>query len=652
MTFLTTQYTLNGEIVEFPDLPSGTAIKNAAKRFGSAYNLPAGAAFALAANMVDPAAARTEVDAKQPMEHLQPMETPSGKFLLTHHARLWTPGVSGDGSNGRSRYDIQTTNGSGTPMRPWPIGLHLAPAIIDYPTLALDDMIAAAKLSATKIRSPELITQIGRNPRGIWNPPVVVLARAYVRLEDGSIVERWFLHTIEGSTRVEACHEMTGTDPGAPLKRSDDPLAHIRESHAQLADTFDTLPTSQKSLAAARAATMPALIVVAVVEEDGLRPISTGFPEVINDYVESVHVQPRPFSDVAQSNVLGERFLLTLKRCGKLSGNTAGALLGREHNVPGKPSTRAATLVHEICDSANETTIRDFVITEPGSRLTKARRAKLIGPLVARQFSGAAESTDRALMRAFTPDALLDNTWTISGVSAEKLRKQCLKDVNDGNLQTLAMLELQARGGPALCATGLLLSDQGSTVKGIAKLRGSVEKVVEALVKKPGGVSVLCDAIAWADGERAEKPREYDVEGNVKTDEKTGDPRHYSAAWEKGNMGVRALAFTDDGEIPMNGSSRTTSAPDPAKTPEEQYKASEDTLIEMLTAARTALLDMASATDEQGRKLMKRLGLRNVVIYEQLPTELAKLFAKYGDADPLAAFDEDELPDGDPDGLD
>ena len=91
--------------------------------------------------------------------------------------------MSGDGSNGRSRYEIQTTNGSGPRMRPWPIGRHHKPAIIDYHTAALDDMVAAVKLSAEKIRSPELITQIARNPRGVWNPPVLVLARAYIRQE-------------------------------------------------------------------------------------------------------------------------------------------------------------------------------------------------------------------------------------------------------------------------------------------------------------------------------------------------------------------------------------------------------------------------------------------------------------------------------------
>ena len=92
------------------------------------------------------------------MAHLQPMETPSGKFLLCHHVRVWTPSVSADGSNGRSRYAIQTANGSGPRMRPWPIGAHLAPAIIDYHTPSLDDMVAAVKLASSEIRSPELVS--------------------------------------------------------------------------------------------------------------------------------------------------------------------------------------------------------------------------------------------------------------------------------------------------------------------------------------------------------------------------------------------------------------------------------------------------------------------------------------------------------------
>ena len=57
-----------------------------------------------------------------------------------------------------------------------------------------------------------------------------------------------------------------------------------------------------------------------------------------------------------------------------------------------------------------------------------------------------------------------------------------------------ATLESMARGGPALCATGLLLSDQGSTVKGISELRGNVDKVVEGLACSPGGINVLADS--------------------------------------------------------------------------------------------------------------------------------------------------------------
>jgi hypothetical protein len=638
----TSAYTLAGNTIKFPDLASGTAIKNSARRFEAAWDLPPDASFALSAAMVDPAQDRTTINANNPFEHLQAIQTPAGKFLLCHRTELWTSLVSGDGANGRSRYEIQTTNGKGPRLRPWPIGRHHKPAIVDYHPVSLADMSAAVKLSSATIRSPDLITQIARNPRGVWNPPVVVVARAYVRLEDDSVQQRWFLHTIEGSTRVEACHELTATEPAAPFERSDAPLEHLREFHASLVDRFDTTPTSDKSLAAARAATMPALVVVAAVEADMKTPIPGGFPALVNDYVESVHVQPRQFSDVAQSNVIGERFVLTLQEQGRMSHEDSEAVLGRDADVKGKPSVRAAILVHAVCDPANDKILRDFVITVDRAKLTKVKRAKLIGPLVARQFDSTAESADRALMRAFTPDLLL-SPWSVTGVDSEELRETCVADVTAGNFDTPALAELMARGGPALCACGVLLSDQGSTVDNHTVLRGSVEKVVEALTWTLGGVNVLADAVAWADGDRAERPRQFDLEGKPKIDT-NGDELHYPAVWSRGNMAVRALAFNDD-KFPDAATRRRTKAVVP-KTPEEAYRANEDTLLELLIQGQTTLGDLYAARDEQNRRLIERIGLRQANIYDKFPSQLSKLYAKYGtDDDPFA---EDDLPDETP----
>ncbi|MGY1855980.1 hypothetical protein [Modestobacter sp. SYSU DS0290] len=643
-----TPYVLAGEKVEFPDLAAGTAIKNSAKRFTSDWGLPPEAAFALSAAMVDPAADRLTIDPKNPTEHLRPIQTPAGKFLLTHHTRLWTPLVSGDGGNGRSRYAIQTANGNGARPRPWPIGRHHKPAIIDYHPASLEAMTDAVKLSANEIRSQDLITQIARNPRGVWNPPVVVLARAFFTLPNGEVKERWFLHTIEGSTRVEGCHELSDIDPAAPLQRSDEPLVHLRDAHAQFVERFTTTPSSQRALATARAATMPALVVVAVTEEDGLTPISDGFPVVVNDYVESVHVQPRQFSDVAASNVIGERFLMTLTQKGKLTNPEAEALLGRDPHVAGKPSVRAAQLVHAVCAPGNDEIVRNFAITDNGKNLTKVKRARLVGPLVVRQFNESAPSAERALMYAFTPDLLINQTWSITGVGSETLRKRCAKDVAEGKFETPSIAELMARGGPALCASGLLLSNQASTVEGINILRGAVDKVVESLSKTLGGVNVLADAIAWADGERKDRPRQFDVEGKPRTD-KHGDQLHYAAAWQSGNMGVRALAF-NKGVIPKDKAKTKESNELPPPSPEEQYQTKEKNLLELVIRTRTTLWDLYAMEDEKKRRLIRLLGLTKAEAYAKLPGELTQLYAKFGkDDDPFGAFGEDDLPDGEPD---
>lgn len=640
------EYNLAEELVVFPELASGTAIKNTAKRFATAYGLPEGAAFAFSAASVDPAAERTKIGTKDPTEHLNMIQTPSGRYLACHPVRVWTSLISGDGSNGRSRYDIQTSGSNGTRSRPWPIGRHHRPAIIDYHTSAFDDMVTAARKSAEMIRSPQLVTQIARNPRGVWNPPVVVLARAFIRHDDGTHEEQWFLHTIEGSTRVEACHELAGTDPGAPLTRSDEPLEHLRESNQQLVEKFNTLPTSPKSLAAARAATMPALVVVAVVDEEG-SPISTGFPDVVNDYVESVHVQPRPFNDVAQSNVLGERFLLTMRREGTMSEGDVDALLGRDHTIPGKPSVRAAGLVHAVCDSSKEKYVRDIVITEDRARLTKGKRASLVGPLVVRQFEKAAETADRALMRPFTPDPLIEIEWEPKGEDSEMLRQLSLAE-HEANDWGQATLELMARGGPALCAAGLLLSDQGSTVKGISELRGNVDKVVEGMAMSAGGINVLADAVGWADGERLEKPRMFKVDGSliVVRSGESADVKHYDdSSWERGNMEIRALALTN-GVIPeeSNADQETTETKEDP-TPEQLYQVAEEGLLAALVRADTHLRDLVSMKDEQGRRLISRLRMRRTDLYTSFPALLAKTYGRFGDDDPFEEFDEDRMPD-------
>ncbi|MCU7724560.1 hypothetical protein ODJ79_12605 [Actinoplanes sp. KI2] len=645
----TTPFVLAKQPIDFPNLTTGVAVKNAAKRFESAWKLPDEAAFALAAALVDPAADRQAIDPKDVVGHLRPIQTPDGNFLLTLNTRVWTALISGDGGNGRSRYVIQTSPANGVRPRPWPIGRHHQPAIVDYHPAAFEDMTSAVKLSAAAIRSADLVTQVGRNPRGVWNPPVVVLARIHLKVADGTRKDLWFLHTIDGSTRVEACHELTDIAPTAPIQHCEASLDFLRTTHARLIERFNTTPTSPRSLAAARAATMPALIVVGVVEPDGVTPIQTGFQVVINDYVESVHVQPRQFSPAAQSNVIGERFVLTLEEREWLTEAQTQAILGREPDIDGKPTVRAATLVKAVCDPENAPLVREFVVTEDNGRLTKIKRAKLIGPLVVRQFEEAEPTAERALMRAFTPELLMF-PWDLSDDDSETLRLRCLADLDNGDVRSSSIAELMARGGPALCAAGLLLSDQESTVKKISDLRGSVDKVVEGLAKRIGGVNVLADAVAWADGEVRERPRQFDLEGNVKTD-LHGDPLHFSKDWWVGNMGVRALAFTADGEIPSGKSGPGSDDDDElAKSPEDDYRAKESRLIENLMAAKQRLADMYAAVDEQQRRLMPRLKLRKTELYEEFPAYLTKLYNRYGqdEDDMLAGLGEDELPDVDP----
>jgi hypothetical protein len=635
-----TTFVVADKTITLPGAAAGSAVKKAANRFEKAYELPPGAAFAFASASVDPSAERGKIPSQNPLDHLTLIRTPSNQFLACHRARLWSPLVSGDGSNGRSRYSIQT-EGDGS-VRPWPIARHHRPAIVDYHVDRLEDMASAVRASAEEIRSPKLVTEVSQHERGVWNPPVVVLARAFSPDGSGEKEESWFLHTIDGSTRIEACHELTEIDPGEPLLRSDDPLGYLRETREELVEQFETLPTSPASLAAARGVTVPALVVVGLVDEDG-KPISNGFPDVVNSYVESVHVQPRAFSDVAMNNVLGERLLLTLRREGLIDPEAAERLMGRGASPEGKPSVRAAELVHLICDSRNEHFVREIAVTEERGRLTKNRRANLIGPLVVRQFHEPAETADRALMRQFTPDALIDKEWQLTGASPGKLRRQAVSKFKGGEYEDPAILELMARGGPALCAAGLLLSDQGSTVEGKPELRGPVSKVLGGLIRSLGGVELLADAVAWTDGARSNLPRQRRPDGTVKTD-RHGDERHYAVGWRHGNMQIRALAL-NNGVIPRaKGDGGGDTDAGPWNTPEEEFKHTEREMIAALEAASTRFHDLLALKDEQERRLIERIGLTSSEPIESFIRRIGLAYARFG-ADPLADLDEDLVPD-------
>jgi hypothetical protein len=628
------EFVLADEKVTFPGVAAGSAVKNAAKRFETAYRLPAGAAFALAAASVDPSAERGKIPAHDPSEHLTLIPTPSNELLACHPARLWSPLVSGDGSNGRSRFALQTTGDDS--VRPWPIARHLDPAIVEYAPHSVEDMAIAAEASANQIRSTQLLAEIGRHEKGVWNPPVVVLARAIV---DGE--EHWFLHTIEGSTRIEACHELTEVEAGAPLRRSDAPLDHLREVHGEFVEWFETMPTSPEALAAARATTIPAFVVVGLIGEDG-QPLADGFPDVVNSYVESVHVQPRPFSPVAMNNVLGERLLLTLRREGRLDFDSADQLLGRLPQPEGKPSVRGAELVNLICDQDNEGYIREIMATEGRKRLTKDARARLIGPLVLRQFEKRADSAERALTRSFTPDVLIDEDWEVSGATGATLRRQAISRFEKGEHDHPVLLELVARGGPALCAAGLLLSDQGSTVEEKPELRGTVNKVLEGLLDSLGGIEVLAEATAWADGSRSLLPQQRRPDGTGKTD-KHGEPLHYASGYRKGNMKIRALAL-NDGVVPGKKKRGDSWEPSPSMPPEEAFRQTETQMLGDISAAYVKFRDLYKMTDDQGRKLIGRIGLSHNEIVEPFTRNLSLAYAHFGD-DPLADLDEDQLPD-------
>lgn len=537
--------------------------------------LPREAARAIAEAVVDPLEVAEDL-AEQRFEH---QDTPSGKQLVIVRCRVWTAAASIDGGNGRTRLRITLT----TPDGPWPMPHSSQEPILMYQSPKLDALRSAVTASAKAIGNDDIRALLRQNPRGIWNPPTFVVGAFKI----GKDPYGHIIHTAEGSSRLAAAQELIGIPFDGPICHLTDIRKFIDRERLRVTREIETAPGVSSRLLE-KLLTCPARVVVAVLNPDGTL-CTDSFADVVSHYIESVHIEPRSWDAAEQGNVIGERLVYALKNAGALTNKQAADILQREHagTVSMPPDRIAATLIRAVTNPAYSDVVREVVLEEGGKNLTSQRRAAAVGPLLVKIFRHAQDyqkSAETALLREHLPSELNAASWTVTNRSTDELLNdaETALDENPGSWSD-ASRELVARGVAPMAVLGLVLSDQGQAVNGIAALRGHVSKVMDGLAKSKGGLRTIADAIKRATTKGGLQPVCRNPDGSVITEKTRGgteEPVRYVPSDPlSSNFKVRTLALTG-GVIPATPVPKTNSL-----TPEEQFRRHQIDLMQYVNEA-------------------------------------------------------------------
>jgi hypothetical protein len=623
----------DGEIT-IPRVPDNRAIANLTSRLKPYLGEYA---VAVAEVVVDPAQIRADI-ADQQFEY---QDTPSGRQLVCIRGRAWTVAVSSDGANGRSRLAQQRSGDED----PWPLPTsNGAEPVLFYPTKSVERMAKASAESSKQIITADMITRVRSNPRGIWNPPLAVVGVANIAGGEPAV----FVHAAEGSTRISTGHHVVGVDYGAPVRAAGKVRDLIRAARASVASGLAATPDSRAAQDAAKLFTCPIRIVIDVLDENGDR-CSDPFHEVVSEYVESVHEEPRPWDELAQGNALGERLMLRLNQEGKLSDEALADILQRDDFYDGdaRPSEIALEIARAATRPDAESVMREVILSDADAKnLTAQRKARALAPLILRahrDMKGLRESAVAALSRPFLPSALSDATWVPSGRTVGELQKACEKVVvTDPEHWYDELLELCARAVGPMCALGLVVSDQGQAVDEMKELRGHVAEVIVGLASSVGGVRVMCDAIRRADGEHKLYPRQRNLDGSaVEVEDADGNQivARYDPQDRNTNILIRALAL-NEGVVPSVGGGKKSK---PSLTPAERFASLEDDFVQLtgeLLKTKTQLLEVLG-TDGQPIMEAAKLSGKKFAAVDQRLTEALQFVLQHrgpGIADPDGAL--------------
>lgn len=629
-----TVFPVPGGEITIPRVPDNRAVANLTSRLKPYLGEYAAA---VAEVVVDPAQIRADIADKQ----FEYQDTPSGRQLVCVRGRAWTVAVSSDGANGRSRLAQQRTG----EVDPWPLPTsNGVEPVLFYSTKSVERMAKAAAESSKQIITADMITRVRSNARGIWNPPLAVVGVAKIASGEPAL----FVHAAEGSTRITTGHHVVGVDYGAPVRAAGKVRDLIRAARAGVANRLAGTPDSRAAQDAAKLFTCPIRIVIDVLDENGDR-CTDPFHEVVSEYVESVHEEPRPWDELAQGNAVGERLMLRLNQHGKLSDEALADILQRDDFYEGdaRPSEIALEIARAATSPDAESIVREVILSDPEAKnLTAPRQARALAPLILRahrDMKGLRESAVAALSRPFLPKALFDATWAPSGRTVDELQEACEKLVAaDPEHWYDDVLELCARAVGPMCALGLVVSDQGQAVDEMKELRGHVSEVIEGLTSSIGGVRVMCDAIRRADGEDKLYPPQRNPDGSaVEVEDADGNQivARYDPQDRNTNILIRALAL-NDGVVPSAGGGKKGK---PSLTPTERFATLEDDFVQLtgeLLKTKTQLLEVLGTDGQPIIETAKLSGTKFAPVDQRL-TEALQFVLQYrgaGISDPDGVF--------------
>lgn len=600
----------DGKFLHLPRVAKGQSVTAAARKLTRGLELaddvllevPEEEAMAIATATVDPTQLRLDIERKR----VSLDRTPSGHMLVSVLVRVWTAGVSCDGANGRGRTEARL---AGDAVWPHPESQSSEPSM-RYVTRDLDRMRAAVRDNAQRIASPDMRLRLKDHPHGVWNPIYLVAGRVAVQpeAEGETESESAFVHTAEGSTRVVTCQEGMGLSRDIPLSFAGNTLDLVRRARADIAGRLAISPSSDDVHHAVKVATLPAHIIIGVLGPDDF-PATTAFPDVISEFVQSIHEEPRPWNAIAQGGVRGERLVLDLADADFLTDAQATDIIGRNdhHEVATAPNVIAGRLLRATSNQDARPLVRNAILEDPArQRWSSNRYAQTVGPLllgIYRDVPSRQKNVVAALTQEFQPAIFNGKDWGIhEEFTVGYLLDKALDHIReDPDTVSDHAIELCARSLGGLTSLGLLYSDQGSQVSDQSWLRGNVAQVLSKLMICAGGLKILCEAAERAEDAGRLMPSLYEADGEVVLDE-DGNPMHLHPD-QGANVRLRELAFRD--RRPTEGSGDA----DPDLSPYDRFVDAQKRAMALVAQLEQLTNEILEIRDADGQSLADKHGL-------------------------------------------
>ena len=476
------------------------ATRRAAERLQEQFNLSPEAAEAFSSAVVDPS------EVRKAAENPEPLYVPGGT-LYGLRTRVWTRRVMPNPRNPRvgpaRRHPIAVRPGSTEEAHFRPIP-ESAPEINGRPELRLD-IESREHLTWSSVIAKKYILKDNDWRMSIRNQGVMTevwLAAVTLVHRDGSLPVTVPV-TSEGSSRLTACHDILDIrSADVPYARDDRALRSIIKS---LNDAVASGPSVEQA-EALRCETIPALLLVGFEPHPGS---TATFATAVRSLVALRHVEPpKPWNEAAKMGSIADTVLEALSTQGLLTPDEELWLLGAftpeeavEKGFSADPAIRAARIVRLLTDTDPSIyqTIRVAITGQTTKqRITNKFKLEVAAALILRAVGGAEEGQKvsdiyRGLQTGFS-DSLASQPWRATYRRTNEVVASALTELDCGEDNGAASLELAARAAYPLVVSRQLFPDRGSTNNDQPDRR-SPGGVIERMRTSEWGVRQLGQAI-------------------------------------------------------------------------------------------------------------------------------------------------------------